>query len=98
MRLEYIREFVTLCDTGKFQKTADTLFVAQSTLSKHMSALEDELGVTLLDRSGRTVTLSTQGKQFLPFARRMLSLQEEYTKALAGSEPDESPGGDAVMA
>ena len=40
MELSYIREFVVLAETGNYLEAADTLFIAQSSLSRHIKSIE----------------------------------------------------------
>lgn len=65
MNVEHLREFVALARTRNFTQTARELSLAQSTLSKHMAALESELGFSLLDRAGGVVALTEPGKAIL---------------------------------
>ena len=69
MEIQYVREFLSLAETGSFFETAEQLFVTTSSLSRHIKALESEMGVTLFDRTTRKVTLNRYGKLFLPFAK-----------------------------
>ncbi len=82
MELDYLREFVALAQTCQFQETADRLFISQSSLSKHIKAIEKEFGVELLSRSTRRVELSEFGRAFLPYAEQIAQIQREYTLTL----------------
>lgn len=82
MVLEYLREFEVLAETLNFARTAEQLFTSQSTISKHLKSLEQELGVSLFTRTSRKVWLNENGKLFLPYAKRMLQIQYEYETAL----------------
>ena len=66
MDLNYIREFVVLANTCNYMEAAEQLFISQSALSRHIKNLEEELGVSLFDRSTRSVTLNAFGMLFLP--------------------------------
>lgn len=81
MELEYIREFVALADTTNFSEAAELLFTTQSTLSKHIKRLELELGEPLFKRTSRHVELNQSGCLFLPYAKKMLQTQYEFTTA-----------------
>jgi len=72
METEWIREFVTLADCCNFQQAADTLFISQSSLSRHIKGLEEELGQPLFDRTTRKVSLTRYGDLFLPYAREIV--------------------------
>ena len=82
MELNYLREFVALAQSCQFLETADELFMSQSSLSKHIKAIEKELGHELLNRSTRRVELSEFGRAFLPYATQIASLQKDYTEHL----------------
>lgn len=82
MNIESIREFVVLAETRNFGETADRLFTAQSTISKHLKQLELELGTPLFTRTSRRVELNRAGEIFLPYARTILTAQYQYTTAL----------------
>lgn len=83
MDINYIREFTVLADVGNFLQAADMLFTTQSSLSRHIKALEEELGEPLFDRTTRKIVLNHFGALFLPYAREISRLQYEYTTALA---------------
>jgi DNA-binding transcriptional LysR family regulator len=76
-----IRHLITLkaiVDKGGFAKAATHLGYAQSTVTSHIQALEQELGVPLFDRIGKKVQLTEVGEHFLSHAVDMIQL---YTKA-----------------
>ena len=72
MNLQQIRYLVALADTGHFGHAARICFVNQSTLSTQIRKLEDDLGVTLFDRSLKTVTPTAIGHGIVDSARLML--------------------------
>lgn len=72
MNFNYLQEFVTLAEIGKYHEAADTLFISQSSLSKHIQALERELGVPLFTRTTHRVILTEYGAALLPHASKML--------------------------
>ena len=82
MNLNYFREFTVLAETRNYWEAAERLFLNQSTLSKHIKAMETELGVSLFDRTTRRVTLTEFGQTLLPYARSITELHSEYTTAL----------------
>jgi DNA-binding transcriptional LysR family regulator len=69
-QLEY---FVAVAEEASFTKGAARVHVAQPGVSAQIRRLEQELGETLLDRSGRAVTLTRVGEAFLPHARAALT-------------------------
>lgn len=67
MNTEYLKEFVVLAETKNFGKASDRLYMNQSTLSKHIKSLENELGINLFLRTTRRVELTNYGQTFLPY-------------------------------
>lgn len=63
MRLEHLREFIVLAELCNFTKASEQLFVTQSALTRHIAALESEMGVRLLDRTTRGVALTPMGRR-----------------------------------
>jgi LysR family hydrogen peroxide-inducible transcriptional activator len=78
-----LRAFTALVEHRHFGRAAESTFVAVSTLSRRLGALERELGVVLIERTSRVVRLSACGKLFLPHARRLLMEIERADRAAA---------------
>jgi DNA-binding transcriptional LysR family regulator len=81
--LQQLAYFVALVDVGSFTGAADSLRVAQPTLSRQVKALEDELGSPLVQRSRHALVLTPAGEAVLPLARRMLADMESVRTAVA---------------
>ena len=81
--------FAMVAETGSFSAAGRELKLATSGVSQHVSKLEDRLGVTLLYRSTRSLSLTSEGARLLEHARRMLAAAEEGLDSLVdiGSEP-----------
>lgn len=88
MELNYLKDVVTLASVHHFQDAADLLYISQSTLSKHIKAVELELGHDLFIRSRKRTELTEFGKQFLPYAQRILDIHQEYTEELLTDTTD----------
>lgn len=89
MELRHLRYFLTVGETLNFTRAAAKLRVAQPALSRQVQDLEEEIGVDLLKRSPRGVTLTAEGKLFFDEARDILKRSEEAiskTRALARGE------------
>jgi DNA-binding transcriptional LysR family regulator len=82
MDLRRLEIFAKVAELGSFSRAAEALFLTQPTISEHVRALEDELGVQLLDRLGRGATPTRAGQLLLGYARRMLTLSREAHQAL----------------
>ena len=77
MNFSQLHCFVALADTGSFTETAYTTHLTQSAVSHALSALERELGVTLLERNNKgVVALTGIGHSLLPHARALLAEAE----------------------
>ena len=77
METGIIKEFVTLAECLNFSEAASRLFISQSSLSKHIKALEQELGVALFERTTRSIRLSGAGERYLPYAKEIARLCTE---------------------
>lgn len=73
MELRQIRYFAAVARHRHFTRAAEELSLAQPALSQQVRALERELGVLLIDRSGRRVRLTDAGETFLAWAERILA-------------------------
>ena len=82
MDLRRLEIFLKVAELGSFSRAADALFLTQPTVSEHVRALEDELGVQLLDRLGRGTTPTKAGTLLLGYARRLLTLSREARQAI----------------
>ena len=72
MELRHLRYFLAVADAGGFTAAARRLHLAQPALSQQVRALEEELGVKLIERDARTRGLTEAGTQLALRARRML--------------------------
>src|SRR5713101_448316 len=89
MELRHLRYFLAVGEALNFTKAAAQLRVAQPALSRQMQDLEDEIGVDLMKRSPRGVTLTAEGKLFLEEVRELLKRADESVekvRALARGE------------
>lgn len=71
MSTDYLYEFLILARTLNFSQAAEKLFINQSTLSRHISLLEKELGETLFERNSHNVSLTDKGRLFVQEASRL---------------------------
>lgn len=71
MTLQQIKYVIGIAETGSFNKAADKLYVSQPSLTSTIHALEDELGILIFNRTGRGVTLTNDGTEFISLAREL---------------------------
>lgn len=86
--LRQLRAFSTVARERSFTRAAALLHYAQSSITAQVQALEQQLGVPLLDRLPGRVELTAAGESFLNYADRLLALAEEAADSVhAGAEP-----------
>lgn len=73
VQFQHLRYFVAVARHGHFTRAADSVGVAQPTLSKQIHSLEAELGAALFDRGRGGATLTAAGEALLPIARRIVA-------------------------
>src|SRR5262245_36020497 len=92
MELKWLEDFVCLANIGSFWKASEERHVSQPAFSRRIRALEDWLGVELIDRSSYPGSLPPYGRQFLPDAQEILKtskgIREEF-RLLAGARAHE---------
>ena len=69
---DLLRSFVTVVDCGGFSQAAEQLMRGQSAVSLQIKRLEDQIGVRLLERTPRSISLTPEGALFLEDARALL--------------------------
>lgn len=84
MTLQQLAYFLAVADVRSFTRAADTVGVAQPTLSRQLRALEKDLGAPLIERGGRDgPVLTPAGEAVLPLARRILADMDAARTAVA---------------
>ena len=88
MTLQELRYLVALADTGHFGRAARACAVSQPTLSAAIKKLEDELGVVMVERTRRRVSISDAGRALVAQARLVLDEARRFTDLAAqGRDP-----------
>lgn len=88
MTLDQLRAFVAVAETGSFSAAARRLGRVHSAISQSVATLEDQLGVALFERGGRTPSLSEAGTVLLGDARRVLGEARALKARAAAMGPD----------
>ena len=76
MTLQQLRYAITISEVGSLNKAAEILYVSQPSLSSAVQELERELGIAIFHRSGRGVTLTNDGTEFISYARQLYAQYE----------------------
>lgn len=82
MTLTELSEFAELCNTMNYLQAAENLYISQSTLSRHVQAMEKELGVPLFVRNKRHMALTEEGACLLSYAGRINRLWDNCREEL----------------
>lgn len=84
MTLQQLNYVITISEAGSLSKAAELLYVAQPSLTGAIRELEKEAGIRIFNRSGKGVTLTGEGTEFLLYARQVYqqyeALQERFGK------------------
>ncbi len=87
MNLRFVEAFYWVASLKSVTRAADKLFLTQSAMSSRISALEEELGVLLLDRRDRQFKLTVAGQRFFTYAQKLLELQREVKAEMGSATP-----------
>lgn len=82
MNLNHLRHLLALAEQQSFRKAAEVLCLTQPALSRSLQALEQELGVRLIDRVGKRNALTAYGQQVVVHARRILGEAAELRASI----------------
>jgi DNA-binding transcriptional LysR family regulator len=82
MELRQLEYFVAVAEEGNFTRAAERVHISQSGVSAQIQQLERDLGAALIDRSGRTATLTAAGSAALGHARAVLCAVEDVRHAV----------------
>lgn len=96
METRYLRSFLKIAETGSITRAAESLGIAQPSLSQQLLRLEDEIGVSLFSRTARGVTLTDSGRLFQEHARQLLRVVDTAVEEIR--HLDDDPVGDVILA
>lgn len=87
---ESLGMLIAIVDNGGFTAAAERVGRTQSAVSARIAQLEENLGVRLLERSRRGISLTETGERLVAHARRMLAFESEALADLKGGAPEGS--------
>ena len=83
MTLKQLNYVVTVAETGNITEAAKKLFIAQPSLTRAIQEIEKEFNINLFNRTKRGISITTEGSEFLGYARQLLEqanlIEERYT-------------------
>jgi len=89
MTLNQLRSFLAVADRGSVRAAAEELVVTQAAVSASVAALQKSLGVALVTPDGRGLRLTDAGDSYARYARRILGLLDEASRAAAAAADPE---------
>lgn len=84
MSVSLLKTLIAISERGSFSAAADEICISQAAVGQQMKRLEENLNVTLFDRSQRTLTLNQLGKALVPKARDIVHAYETMLDDLVG--------------
>ena len=84
MTLQQLHYIITISEAGSLSRAAEMLYVSQPSLSSAVKELERETGITIFYRSGRGVTPTADGAEFLLYARQLYQQYESLLEKYVG--------------
>ena len=87
MNLRFVEAFFWVAQLKSISRAAEKLFLTQSAMSSRIAALEEELGVLLLDWRDKQFRLTIPGLRFLNYAERLLTLQRDVKLEMGSGSP-----------
>lgn len=88
MDIKALKQFVHLAESLHFGRASELCHVSPSTLSRNIKQIEEDMGVALFERDNRSVSLTTQGKQFLSYARETIAQWEVLRQNMIASSDE----------
>jgi len=86
LELRLLKTFQMVGKLSSFNRAAEHLHYAQSTVSAQIKALEEELGVPLFDRLGKKIVLTGAGDLLMQYSEKLLTLEDETKTQVSGWE------------
>lgn len=77
MEIKQLKSFVTVAECKSFSRAAQIIFMSQPSISTHISMLEREMGVKLMERTSKSLTLTDEGREFYEYAVSILKLNDK---------------------
>lgn len=79
MTLQQLKYMITIAAKGKISEAAKELYITQPSLTSSVRELEKELNITLFHRTGKGITVTREGEEFLAYARQVVEQVDRNT-------------------
>lgn len=86
MQLQQLRYVIAIAENGSMNAVARSLFVSQSSLSVAVRDLEEELGIKIFNRTSRGISLTSDGVEFMSYARQVIEQVDLLTQHYSGKD------------
>lgn len=86
MTLQQLRYLIAISETNSIRKAAEALFISQPSLSVAIQQLEEELGIKILNRSSRGVSLTQEGEELVGYAHQLLDQANAVVEKFSGEK------------
>ncbi len=82
MELDQLRAFAAVAEEKSYTRAGERLYMSHSTMSRAVSSLEQEFGVSLIRRDNRVGGLTPEGEKLYEMAKRLLALADEIGREM----------------
>ena len=82
MELEQLRAFTAVAEEKSYTRAGERLYMSHSTMSRAVSALEQEFGVRLISRDNHVSGLTPEGEKLYELAKKLLSMADELEEKM----------------
>ena len=72
MNIQQLKYVIAISDTGSYNKASEILYISQASLTNSIQDLEKEIGITIFNRSSRGTSLTSDGIEFVRYARQIV--------------------------
>ena len=87
MTLTQLKYIVETAEAGTISKAAERLYISQPSLTAAIRELEHEFGITIFQRTNKGILLTTEGEEFLGYARQVITQTRLMEERYAGAAP-----------
>lgn len=82
MELEQLRAFIAVAEEKSYTRAGERLYMSHSTMSRAVSALEQEFGMRLISRDNHVAGLTPEGEKLYELAKKLLSMADELEEKM----------------